>query len=145
MLDDGTTLAQAQGWLRQRVEQGANCPCCGRFTKVYNRKINAGMAMSLFLIYKKAGLDWLYLPANIPATSREEGKLRYWGLLFEDKTRSGWWRVSPLGEEFIRKGVCVRKYARVYDGRCLSTFGPLVNFKQCLGTRFNYRELMAGL
>ena len=34
------TLDEAKAWLRDQVDDGAHCPCCGQFAKVYKRRIH---------------------------------------------------------------------------------------------------------
>lgn len=146
------TLSEARAWLRARVDRGERCPCCTQLAKVYRRKINSGMARSLIAMYQVGGKDWIHLPTQIGARSREEGKLAYWGLVEEQKDvrpdggRAGYWRVTDLGELFIKDRVKLPKYARVFDGRCLS-LDPTekVSIKDAIGDRFDYNELMNGV
>lgn len=144
-----TSLGAAKQWLRERVEDGEKCPCCGQLAKVYKRKINSGMARSLIAMYQAGGTNWVHLPTQVGSRSREEGKLRYWGLVEEelerrpDGGRQGYWRVTELGELFIQGKTRVYKYARIYDGRCLGLQGDLVGIKDALGDKFDYAELMS--
>lgn len=144
----GTTLGEARDWLRDRVEQGEHCPCCTQFAKVYKRPLNSGMARSLIKMYQVGGLNFIRIPTSIPARSREEGKLRYWGLVLEELTerpdggRAGWWRVTPDGERFIYQTLTVQKYAHIYDGRLMKLSGPRITIQDALGTKFDLRELM---
>jgi hypothetical protein len=148
--EDGT-LREARDWLRERVDEGTACPCCTQLAKVYRRNLNSGMAHSLIAVWRVGGDGWVHLPTQIDARSREEGKLKYWGLLEEDRDkredggRAGWWRVTPLGLAFLRHEIQVPKYARVYDGRCLGLVGDPVWITDALGARFNYADLMAGV
>jgi len=138
-------------WLRQRVVKGETCPCCGQFTKVYKRKINSGMARSLIRMYLAGGseqLSFIHVPTAVGSRSREEGKLRYWGLVEEelekrpDGGRAGYWRVTPSGELFVKGLMTVYSHARIYDGRCLGLTGPQVSILDALGDKFDYAELM---
>jgi hypothetical protein len=147
-MDDAATLGAAREWLRQRVDNGAKCPCCTQFAKVYRRKINSGMAHALIQMYRHAGTEWFYLP-NITSRwqGRDEAGLRYWLLVDElqEKREDGgraWWRITPLGERFVMRQIRVAKYARIYDGRCLSLTGEPVSITDALGDRFDYNELM---
>lgn len=144
-----TTLADAKAWLLNRLEDGDRCPCCGQNAKLYKRKINSGMARSLIHIYRIGGKGWVHVRA-IGAQSREEGKLAYWGLL-EEQTgvglhggRAGYWRVTDLGEAFLKHGLLVPKYAKVYDGKVRGFEGDDVGIREALGTKFNYDDLMKG-
>jgi hypothetical protein len=151
-----TTLEEAKQWLRDHVEDGAKCPCCTRLAKVYHRHINSSMARDMIAMYVTHGTDWAYLPAVRKGTSsrdnREEPKLRYWGLVEEEKVRrpdggrAGWWRITEKGEAFLLDQITVPRKMRVFDKRSL---GPLagteqVSIRDCLGDHFNYEDLMAG-
>lgn len=147
-----TPLAQLKAWLRSEADNGATCPVCEQHVQVYRRKINAGMARSLIEMYRAGGLGWIHVPTQVGARSREEGKLAYWGLVEEEKIlrpdggRAGYWRVTPLGELFLRNQCTLPKYARIYNGRVLS-LDPRekVTIKDALGARFDYSELMMGI
>lgn len=149
MFDDSAPLGRARDQLRELVDQGCRCPCCTQYAKVYSRKINSGMAVSLIRMWRLAGTDWINVPEQIGARSREEGKLAYWKLVEEssgvrpDGGRAGWWRVTERGAQFVSMQLKVPKYARVYDGRCLGLRGELVTIRQCLSSRFDYDELMS--
>lgn len=147
-----TSIDALKDWLRERADDGINCPICEQKVKVYRRKINSGMARSLILMYRAGGLDFIHVPTAIGARSREEGKLAYWALVEEERMRrpdggrAGYWRVTELGELFIRGKVSMPKYARVYNGRVLSLLpAEQVTIKDALGTKFDYHELMMGL
>jgi hypothetical protein len=150
MMKDSEPLGAVKDWLRGQVHKGgARCPCCTQFAKVYKRQINSGMARSLIRMYRVAGLDWVHIPTALPARSREEGKLAYWGLVEEasepreDGGRAGWWRITSKGEAFLRRQLKVPKYALVYDARRLGfDETEMVDIQDCLGARFNLTELM---
>ncbi len=147
----GATLTEARQWLRARQDVGAKCPCCKQLVKVYHRKLNTGMARSLIAMYRAPKDDpdgWVHVPTALDARSREEGKLRYWGLVEEsaeeryDGGRAGWWQLTPTGLEFVLGRCSVRERAVVYDGRCLRLEGDPITIFGALGKRFNYNELM---
>jgi hypothetical protein len=154
VVTDDSTLGEAKDWLRERVDNGAACPCCTQFAKVYTRKINSSQARALVLQYAKYRRGWAHLPAlrmlQGAQHSNEEPKLRYWGLLEEesdlrpDGGRAGWWRVTRRAEMFVHEEIKVQKYARIYDGRCLGLKGELIGIKDALGSRFDLGELMRG-
>lgn len=146
-----TPLGIARGWLLSQVDKGARCPLCRRHVQVYKRQVNAGMARSLITIYRR-GLEqeggWVHLPTQVPARSREEGKLAYWGLLEEateprpDGGRAGWWRVTDKGSDFIHGLITIERYAYVYNDRVMRREGDPRTIQQALGKRFDLRELM---
>lgn len=144
-----TTLIQLKVWLRKKAEDGARCPVCDQNVKIYRRKLNSGMARSLIRMYRAGGLDFIHLPTTVGSRSREEGKLRYWGLVEEEQVlrpdggRAGYWRVTPMGELFVLGKITVWSHARVYNGKCLGLNGNQITIKDALGSQFDYAELMA--
>jgi hypothetical protein len=149
-----STVEAARAWLRaEAMGNGARCPCCRQFSKVYRRNITSAMARALIVLYREGGIEWqdkiaTLHRAGIDAHGTMDPKLRYWGLLEEDETRrddgvrSGRWRVTRDGALFAQNLMSVQKYALVYDGRCLGRDGPPVTIRDCLGDKFDYYELM---
>jgi hypothetical protein len=150
---DGMSLVEAKEWLRARAERGARCPCCTQNAKIYKRPINSGIARALITMYRTSGTDWLYKPSVLKgqgAAARDESIARYWGLIEEELTvrpdggRSGWWRVTPKGEDWILERLLIQRRAWIYDGRLLKFDGPMVGIRTALGTKFNLNDLMDG-
>lgn len=145
------TLEAARDLLRTLVEEGHECPVCTQFAKVYRRKIHASMAYTLIRMYREVTPgEYLYLP-DLPQKSRDATGMAWWGLIAElqerreDGGRAGWWRVTPVGERWVRNEITVPKYRRIYDGRSLGpASAEVVSIIDALGKRFNYYELMAG-
>jgi len=147
---DAMTLGDARDELRTLVDEGHRCPLCTQFAKVYKRTIHSTMAVELIRFYRAAGREPFDLPSLTTKRSGDPAKLRYWGLLRaldgerdDGSDRVGIWQVTELGERFVLGRASVPKYARVYDGRCLGLHGKPVTIRECLGERFDYRELMA--
>lgn len=145
------TLAEARKQLRDEVEDGATCPTCTQKAKVYRRRIHHTLAVSLIKLHRLGGTkDWVHVASQIgPAC--ELGKARYWGLVEEQKYRkedggrSGWWRLTSKGQDFVLGRITIPTYARIYDGRCLNLVGERVDIHDCLPSGFNYNNLMAGI
>lgn len=145
-----TVLMQARTWLRQRLRDGEKCPCCGQYAKIYRRSIHASLARSLIRLHQAAKNSeggWVHVPTAIgPAC--EIGKARYWGLVEEatvkrdDGGRKGYWRLTPDGQAYVRGHKAIPRYALLYDGRCLGFEGPLVDIRDALADRFDYKKLM---
>jgi hypothetical protein len=149
-------LEDVRAWLLENMDRGARCHCCNQFVKVYNRKLNSGMAACLVVLNRLQKLEpgqWLYVPDLVQAhpvlaNSREYPKLRYWGLVETretddpDKKDSGYWRVTELGGEFAEGRVTIPSHVRIYDRRLLDFSGEDVDIEACLGNKFSYRELM---
>lgn len=150
--DPSRPLAEAIAWLRDRVDDpGEKCPCCTQLAKVYHRHITSSMARTLIAMWRAAGTDWCNVPNLINRKGADEAKLRYWGLVEpqpgergDGSTRTGWWRVTDKGRDYVHGKVLVPYTAHVYDSRCLGLHGDDKSIHDALGHRFNYRELMAG-
>jgi hypothetical protein len=148
----GMAHADVQQKLREHVRDpggGAICPTCTQVAKVYDRKVHSGMAQALIIMYRHAGTEWFHLPEISGRwRSRDEGMLRYWGLIEdsterrEDGGKAGWWRVTPYGAAFVKGNAQIHKSAHVYGSRVLGLDGPLRTIHDCLGDAFDYNELM---
>jgi hypothetical protein len=148
----GFTVDEAKEWLRAHLDVGAKCPVCNQRAQMYRRTINAGMARSLISMHLLApDGGWVRITTQLDARSREEGKLRYWGLVAErpssrrDGVRSGFWRVTDKGRRFVLGLESVPKYAHIYDDRFFRHSGPPITIHDALGKNFSYVELMSGV
>jgi hypothetical protein len=151
-MTDNTTLAEAQDWLRERVDEGAHCPCCTQFAKIYRRKITSPMARGLIKQYRLARQDYAHSASLVQSETHEFSQLSWWGLIEElevardDGGKAGWWRITDTGVAFVCNQIKLPKYARIYDGRVLGLdVDTSVAITEALGTKFNYYELMAGI
>lgn len=129
------------------------CPCCGRYAKVYRRTLHTSVALQLITLFKKGGhRKYIHVSELIPPGTSGSGdftKAKYWGLIEEqehvaDKTKkSGYWALSDKGVAFVRGNWNIPKYALVYDDRVLGFDGEEITIRACLGNEFNYSQLMA--
>lgn len=146
---DDMTLGEARALLRQYVDDGYKCPCCTQMAKVYRRTLSATMARALITLYKYggAGVGFVHAP-SLPGDTHEISQLQWWELVQEERVRrpddgrAGYWRCTPKGQGWLAGRLTVPKYARVYDGRCLSLVGDQISLRDALGKRFRYDELM---
>lgn len=156
MTSDDFTLEQAKQWLRDRIDDGDHCPCCGQFAKVYKRAIHATMARALITMHLAAPAgEWFYLPDILKGRLNFGGdasKAVYWGLIEEDgetrddgSTRTGWWRLTDQGRLYVLGQLKIPKYARIYDGRRLGFAGDLVDIHHAISAKFDYDKLMQGI
>lgn len=151
------TLANARVTLRDLADVGETCPVCAQNVKVYNRPINVAMARALVLMYENAQRNWVHFPTLIAEDGAlaaklggQHGKLQYWDLIEEERVvraldggRAGFWRVTAHGEQWLAGATEIPKYARIYNGRCLSLHGDLVTIHDALHQRFDLRPLMS--
>lgn len=167
-----TTLDQARQWLRANFEKGAKCPCCGKFAKLYKRKLNSSMAYALILLSRPlekyeefrppVGRPYRHVPSylmrcdlspEVKAAIRGDwAKLKHWGFIEswenprEDKSaRAGWWRITPEGLAFANGTTNAPKYVYIYNKKIVTRVGDMaqVSIADALGDRFSYAELMA--
>ena len=154
------TLEEAKQWLRERFEDGAKCPLCGQYAKLYKRKLNSSMAHAMTLIYKyfEANSDeWLHVPSYLSTISSSAtvrggdwSKLRYWGLIEDQKgvrpdgsERIGYYRITDLGKQFVRCQVKVPKHVYLYNQQTINREdNEQISIVEALGDKFNYAELM---
>lgn len=148
---DDWSLEDAKAWLRERLNDGATCPCCQQRAQIYRRKINSGMARALLEQWRVARQDVVHTRGLWKDYTHEGGQLAWWGLIEQDPMRrddggkSGWWRITDDGRRFIHNRLLVPKYARIYDSRLMGfDHTKQVSIIDALGTRFDYHELMQG-
>jgi hypothetical protein len=155
-----TTLEESKQWLRERFADGARCPCCDQFVKLYKRKLNSSMAHALILIYKffeNNQDEWLHVPSYLSQISSSAtvrggdwSKLRYWGLIEPQKAvrddgseRVGNYRITGRGKQFVLAQIRVPKHVFLYNQKPISREDTeTVSIREALGEKFNYAELM---
>lgn len=156
--NDDMTLAVARDKLRELVYEGHDCPLCTQMAKVYRRNLTSVATRAMIALYREYGTGYGHLPDAVrkhaPGVANQGGYAnlaQHWGLIEdecsrrEDGGRTGFWRVTRAGEQFLRGEVTVPKYVLLYNGRCLKREGEAVGVRDALGKRFNYYELMAGV
>lgn len=150
------SLDEAKQYVQEHKEKGTTCPCCGQFAKIYKRKITSTMAKMLVNLYKRENkikpiTHYSDLTNNlINKQSGDFAKLRFWDLIekvdFTDPTgekkSSGYWRITPLGKQFVEKKVALIERVHVFDNEVIKTSGAQVFIDQCFKTNFDYTELM---
>ena len=150
------TLEGIKNKVFDQMDKGTICPCCGQFVKLYKRKLNSGMAITLIRVYKGNGREWTnikdFLRKEKHTNSHDWTLLRYWGIIEEEmkepdnemKKTNGVWRITKKGEEFIFNKIKVLSHIKIYNGKQRGSEGALIGIKEALGNRFNYTELMYG-
>ena len=161
------SLEDAKKWLRQRFGKGATCPCCNQFVKLYKRPFNKSMAYVLLLMaryYRRIEVkndEWLHVPSYIAevavgnprraaAVRGDWAKLKFWGLIEEKpdvradgSPRVGYWRLTPLGRQFVAREVKVPSHVYIYNSEPLQrAVDEQITIDDALGTEFSYAEIM---
>lgn len=154
VFSDDMTLRAARRMLRPmlRWKSGCYCPLCGGHAQVYRWSLYGSACVLLIRMYQVGGTtDWVE-SKTVKLRGQQAGasELKYWGLV-ENETerrpdggRSGWWRVTDLGEEFVLKKITLPKYVDVYNGNSSWAYGPEVWITDCLGRKFDYDKMMNG-
>lgn len=139
--------------MNKAKEDGAECPCCGQFVKVYRRTINSTMARQLITAWHKHGHEWFHTRDVVLADSAGAGdfsKLENWGLIMrqphvqgeDGKRTSGMWKITALGADFINGKSLVPQYVFIFNGEKQGAGGGEIHIQHALGKKFDYREIM---
>ena len=146
------TIEDGKAWLRARLIKGDTCPLCHQHAQMYRWSLYSTAAQALILFYRLGGTtDFVHSRDLKDHGHRGHGdasRLLHWGLVEEEKTitgpgaRSGYWRVTSLGEQFVLGHVNIPKYAWVYNSGVYKLEGDLISIHDALGTKFSYSALM---
>ena len=155
-LPDSMTLGEARQWLRSQLKDGAACPCCTQHAQVYRWSLYS-TAVRALAFYARLGQHneggWVHTTEIKKAGHRGQGdasRLLHWGLVERDPNdrpdggRSGYWRITQRGADFLYGRTTIPKYVYVFDGRVLGMDGDHVSVRDVIGTKFSYEEMMAG-
>lgn len=148
---DTLATAKADLWNEMKID-GMDCPCCGRFAKLYRYTISKAQAAAFNWIVLASDEGHMFAAVQELAPkwllrSNSHGKLALWGLL-ETKLSDdpgvhcpGLWRPTEYGMQWWRGEITVPKYALVFDSKVHGFAGPDIWF----GSRFDpfhFAELM---
>ena len=127
-----------------------HCPTCGRFTKVYRRKLNSTVAKQLIHLYKSGG-DKEFLHSKYFVNGTGSGDLtkgKYFKLIEsasnydKGKKNSGLWRLTQLGIDFVLGSSKIPKYIFIFNDKVQGVSQIEVGIQESLGEKFNYQQLM---
>jgi hypothetical protein len=158
-MDILSTIKEAKAYLRANFEKGIDCPCCRQFVKLYKRKLNSGMAVTLLRIYNESKGDeekWIpvkeFLRINKYKNSHDWTLLKHWGLLEEKEhiennttKSSGYWKITEKGKEFVMNKISVPNKVHIYNNIVLGFSEDKTTIIESLGKHFNYKELFSNL
>lgn len=151
------TFADARPVLRALAEtnDGADCPLCAQKVKIYKRKLTSVSARAVRALYATHGCDFGSLPdvarEHLPDVANQGGFLvlgAHWGLIEEERRhrpdggRTGWWRVTDLGIEWLNGDARLPAYAHIYAGECIGFSGEMVGIASVLEEHFHLGETM---
>ena len=139
---------------------GAHCPTCGRYAKIYRRRIHSNMARQLIALYSLTQPERFFegkLVIRYAHTRQVRDKCGYsdftlakhWGLVQarpnEDDPSvkdTGLWTLTGQGLGFVLGTSTIPKYAYLFDDRLVGFSDDVVSIRDALGKKFNYQEIM---
>lgn len=151
-MNEEMTLREAKEYLDAHIEAGVKCPCCGQFAKIYRWSLYS-TAVKALILYYRIGRTRRFVHSNRLKDHNYKGqgdasRLQNWGLVEGEKTlrpdggRSGYWRVTDLGERFLKGAASIPKYIYVFDGQVIDYSPEAVMLADVVGNRFNYDQMM---
>ena len=147
------SLAQARHEMREKIDKGTRCPCCGRFVKLYKRKLSAEMVVFLFALCREYRGDFLDI-RRLRTWKYQRGDYAYlahWGLVEQregdepGKRGSAHWKPTEEAFQFIFRHLKMASHIHMLCGDYLGRSDKLVSVDDALGEKFDYDELMRGI
>lgn len=149
-------LSEAKKRFKKMIaEDGGDCPCCGRWGKIYKYKVNATMARGLMWMYSVSPLgEWVNIQERGPKwllRSKSLSTAKHWGLIErlelddeenKDTRHSGVWRLTLRGREFVKNKTLIEEHVFIFDDRIVKFSKSMASIVDCLGKKFSYTELM---
>jgi hypothetical protein len=153
------TLSMAKEIVRDGRKDGIICPCCDQFAKIYNRKLNSGMALALILMYReysRTAEQWVHVEELFRKKgfkcSHDWALLRFWGLIesyepdsdsLPERKTNGKWSITYKGRIFVAdKTTKVPERILLYANHFIKYEGEYINIEKALTNKFSYSELM---
>lgn len=146
--DEGMFLAKMRNAWNKAIEaDGGFCPCCGKWGKVYKTKLSQHLALCLRWIAINGDDDgWVDVQNKAPRwilKSKTYPLLEHWGLIDSQSKRSGVWRATLRGWDFINGLAQVPSAVHIYDNRVWGFESEEVSFRGCFGKHFDFDEMMS--
>jgi hypothetical protein len=172
-VQEATAALRHEWYKKIESPKGARCVVCDRYGKIYSIKLTGSMVRSLVWLYDEQTrhrVKWVNVPENAPKhvfRAYSLTSLKHWGLVapmpkaeksapvdtpentqikkpqtVKTKT-SGNWRVTVIGEEFLRGTTKMPDRVFVYNDLRVGASDTLLSARECLARKFNYEELLA--
>lgn len=137
--------------VKAQADKGISCPCCGRLVKRYRRKLHTEMALFMLRLYhmdQRYPQQYHATKVLIPATckaSTDGAYLHHWGLAESIDGKSGYYRITPKGIDFVLGNITVPEKIVLLCGEFEGLEGKQITIHQALSNKFNYAQLMSGM
>lgn len=132
-----------------------DCPACGRYCKVYHRKLHSGIARQLIALHRFASTmlegEFVHSSAirKVCGGYADFTLAKHWGLVRArvnisepNKKDNGYWQLTADGVAFVRGHIEIAKYLYLFDDQAIGQSEETVDIREVLGKKFNYAELM---
>jgi hypothetical protein len=154
------TIEDAQAYIAENAQKGVKCPCCGLMQKEYHYTINSGQAKALIVIFRLTNQlrpedGWMHIlrefgqHTKLNPQSLSFHRLKLWGLIEQQPTNddpakktSGFWRITPLGKQFVTAKATVKRGVYVLNGEITHYDEEDVDIRGALSEKFSYEQLM---
>ena len=157
------TVEFAQRRVASFMDEGTRCPCCGQHVEVRHEVMTRSVAEPLIWMAENyAEIDWSASRAVLTESrwvsvaesgpksfrsARHYTRAKYWGLIEKlegdtigDDLKSGMWRITQRGVDFVSGRVLLPKRAVVYLGQLRGYEGDLVDIEQTLKREFRLKD-----
>ena len=146
--DEGHFLARMRSdWNKTIESEGGYCPCCGKWGKIYKIKLSQHLALCLRWIATHGDEDgWVDVQNKAPRwmlKSKTYPLLEHWGLIESQAKRSGVWRATLRGSDFISSTITQPSAVHIYDNKVWGFEDEEVSFRGCFGKHFDFDEMMS--
>jgi len=135
-------------------EEGITCPCCGKYCKLYKRKLHDKMARFIIKLVRihRTTDDWVHIRQLAPGSekSASDGSyLIHWGMIkVKEKRpgepRAGFYKPTEMGVLFAYGKISVSSHAYIYNNEVERFSDEVVTVSEALDNPFDYQELMYG-
>lgn len=134
-------------WKESISGPGGHCPCCNRWGKVYKYKLSQHLALCLKWIVAHADEEgWTDVQNTAPRwmmKSKTYPLLANWRLIESGGARSGLWRATELGKEFVLGRRSMPSAVYMYDNQIWGFDEEEIFFRSCFGRHFDFDALMS--
>lgn len=138
--------AMRSKWRKAIEGDGGICPCCDRSGRVYPIKLNRTYACAVAWIIANGGADgWVNVQKKGPRwilAGKNYGMLVHWDLIESAGTRSGVWRATMRGREFVRGNITVPAAVFIYNDKVWGFEDRDVTFPECVKVDFDFDQMM---
>lgn len=136
-----------KNWKTAIEGDGAFCPCCGKWGKVYKQKLSQHLALCLrWIVINEATDGWVDVQNKAPRwmlKSKTYPLLAHWKLIESQGKRSGVWRATLDGKLFANGMATAPASVYIYDNGIWGFGDEEVSFRGCFDRHFDFDEMMS--